>query len=299
MRLSVRATTLLRATLFASLVTLFLAGTVSAELQLPITIVPGELPCLPLNEQAPVTARVDPEPEPDPSKEPEGSVRIYFRRLSIEVEDFYWIEMTRASAGNYWAVLPLPESAKIDRKELASAVSSRRAAWWKAKEASDHRNPTGDLDQDVIKERAAVGKLERRDWLPTLENATFETWLAEQKYEPAEWFIAVVDEEGKMLTRSPMAVAPVDPDCKAALTREQKDAANELDIGDTSAWQEGDQPFHWECEHISKRIDIDGEEDTQVCPVAIIWWPVAGTLGALGAIIVLDDDDPETSVSRP
>ena len=138
-----------------------------------------------------------------------------------------------------------------------------------------------------------------------LDDPAFESWLVEQRYEPTEWFVATVDGEGKLLERTPMRIATVDPECKAALTREQKRESNEVRVGDTAAWQDGELPFHWECADLGERIDVDGDEDDPVCPAAIIWWPVAGGLGALGAIVVLDDDDPpgggppEVSPSRP
>lgn len=281
----------------STLAALLLAQGASAFAQAPATsFVAGELACLPIGEHAAATALVDP-----PLAEDE-SVRVYFRRLSVEVEDFYWVEMTAAEPGNFWAVLPLPESKKLTRKELEGFTGAdRTSAWWRAKESSADRDPNRDLDADVIRERAAVGKNERRDWLVEGDPTALESWLSRQKYEPAEWFVARVDGEGRVIARSPMKVAEVREDCKAPLTDEQEDVADELRIGDTAAWQEGDVPFHWECEDIARRIDIDGDEQGQVCPVAIAWWPTAAGLGALGYIVVTDDDPPapEVSPSRP
>lgn len=263
------------------------------------TLASGELPCLPLGEHAVVTARVDPPPAPDAA----SRVRVYFRRLSVEVEDFYWVEMISSEPGNFWAVLPLAENAQLARQELVSATADRRAAWWRAKEASEHRNPNGDLDDEVIRERAGVGRLEKRDWMSRLGDPDFERWLVEQRYEPTEWFVGVVDGEGRLVERTAMDVAPVDPECKAALTREQERESNEVRVGDTAAWQDGELPFHWECADLGERIDVNGDEDETVCPAAIVWWPVAGGLGAVGAIVVIDDDPPsgppEVSPSRP
>jgi hypothetical protein len=281
----------------STLAVLLALGAAPLAAQEPATsIVAGELPCLPIGEHAAATALVDP-----PLAEDE-SARVYFRRLSHEVEDFYWVEMTAAEPGNFWAVLPLPESKKLARKQLEGFTGAERtAAWWRTKESSTDRDPNRDLDADVIRERAAVGKHERRDWLVEGDAATLERWLSGQKYEPAEWFVARVDREGRVVARSPMKVTEVREDCKAPLTDEQEDVADELRIGDTAAWQEGDVPFHWECEDIARRIDIEGDEEGQVCPVAIAWWPAAAGLGALGYIVVTDDDprDPEVSPSRP
>lgn len=279
----------------AALVLAATAGAAAGQAP-PSTIVAGELSCLPIGEHAAATAMVDP-----PLAEGE-SVRLYFRRLSLEVEDFYWVEMTGAEPVNYWAVLPLPESRKLGRKELQGFTGSdRTAAWWRAKETSTDRDPNRDLDADLIRERAAVGKNERRDWLLDGDAAALEGWLSRQKYEPAEWFVARVDAEGRVVARSPMKVAEVREECKAPLTDEQREIADELRIGDTAAWQEGDVPFHWECEDIAGRVDIDGDEQGQVCPVAIVWWPTAAGLGALGAIVITDDEpgNPEVSPSRP
>lgn len=265
------------------------------------TILAGELPCVPLGDHAVVTARVD----PPPTEESGTRTRVYFRRLSVEVEDFYWIEMTPDEPGNFWAVLPLAESAELPRKELArAAVADRRAAWWRAKEASENRDPNGDLDAERIRERASLGRLEQRDWMAGLDDPEFERWLIGQRYEPTEWYLATVDEDGKLLETTEMRVAAVDPECKAALTREQKRMSNEVRVGDTAAWQDGELPFHWECADLGERIDIDGDEDDPICPAAIVWWPVAGGLGALGVVIVIDDDPPggpppEVSPSRP
>lgn len=261
------------------------------------TIVPGELPCIPAGEHAAVTARVDP-----PLEEGE-SVRVYFRRLSQEVEDFYWVEMTPDEPGNFWAVLPLPESAPASRHALEGAAGAVRAAWWKAKEASADRDPNGDLDADLIRERAAVGKDVPRDWFadfPTDEG--LQDWLDAQSYEPTEWFVARVDGAGAVVERDRMRVTPVDKECRAPLTDDQRDASNELVIGDTAPWQEGDTPFHWECADIETRVAYDGDESGLNCPVAVVWWPAAGiALGALGAIVVYDDEPspPEVSPSLP
>jgi len=281
-----RALCLLAAFLLASASMPASAGTIQA----------GELPCIPVGEHAAVTARVDP-----PLEQGE-SVRVYFRRLSQEVEDFYWIQMTPEQPGNFWAVLPLPEAAEASRHALAGTGQSLRAAWWKAKEASENRDPNGDLNADLIRERASVGRHETRDWLAGWsDDASLQQWLDSQKYEPAEWFVARVDAEGKVIERDPMRVAGVTKDCKAPLTREQKDMSNELVIGDTADWQKGDRPFHWECADVETRIATNGDESGQSCPVLIVWWPAAGVaLGALGLIAVVEDEPPgEVSPSLP
>lgn len=260
-------------------------------------IVAGELACLPLGEHAAVTARVDPPPAED------HGVRTYFRRLSPEVEDFYWTPMVAGDPGNYWGVLPLPEDVRLERQALTTASSDATAAWWRAKEASLDRNPNGDLDQAVIDERAAAGRAEKRAWMGERADAELETFVGTSPFEPAEWFVAVVDPAGQIVARTPMRVTEVREDCKAPLTDEQEDLSNELTVGETSRWQKDEWIFHWECEDVEKRVDWQGEvRDAGPCvPVLIAWWPTAAGLGALGAIVVLDDDPPapEVSPSRP
>jgi hypothetical protein len=262
------------------------------------TVVPGDLPCLPVGEHAAVAARVDPPPA-------EGfGVRIYFRRLSLEVEDFYWTPMVPGESGNFWGVLPLPEDARLERQALAAARSDAAAAWWRAKEASTDRNPNRDLDQAVIDERAAVGKAEKRAWMGERDDATLDALVGTPRLEPAEWFVAVVDPSGQVVTRTPMRVAEVREDCKAPLTDEQEDLSNGLTVGETSRWQRDEWIFHWECEDVEKRVDWRGEERSAgpCVPVLVAWWPTAAGLGVLGGVLVIEDDDPrgpELSPSRP
>lgn len=262
-------------------------------------VVPGELPCVPTDANAAVTARVDP---PPPAENP---VRLYFRRLNLEVEDFYYVPMTASAAGNFWGVLPHAESVAIGKKELRGAASDAWAAWWKAKEGSESRDPNGDLDAGVIRERASVGRLEKRDWMAQRADPEFQAWLQKQKYEPAEWYVAVVDPDGRQLARSEVRLAPVAADCRAALTTRQQGAGENLVVGHTAAWQDGQRVFHWLCDGVVTRIDPQGiEHADSSCRACVIgWWPytVAGTVGALGAIAIVDESPrpPEISPSRP
>jgi hypothetical protein len=264
------------------------------------TIEAGDLPCLPIGGHAAVTAHIDP-----PLAEG-WTARVYFRRLSLEVEDFYWTPMVadQDRPGGYWGVLPLPVNARFPRERLKNASTDRWAAWWKAKEASEDRNPNGDLDQAVIRERAGQGKLEKRAWMGAEGDATLEQFLAAQKTEPAEWFVAVLDPSGKITAATDLAVAEVRDDCKAPLTREQQDLSDELTVGETAEWQKGEGVFHWECEDISHRVDWQGDTRRQgpCVPVVIAWWPVAPALGVIGLVTVIDQGPPsphEVSPSRP
>jgi hypothetical protein len=262
-------------------------------------VTPGDLPCVPTGANAAVTARVDPPPSA------ENSVRLYFRRLNLEVEDFYFVAMKPSGAGNFWGVLPRAESSAIGKKQLKNAASDAWAAWWRAKEASTDRDPNGDLDAGVIRERAAVGKLEKRDWMARRSDADFESWLDQQKLEPTEWYVAVVDPQGRELARSEMRLASVNGDCRTALTDQQQGAADNLVVGHTAAWQNGQKVFHWQCDGVVTRIDPQGVEHADAaCRACVVgWWPhaVAGTVGALGVIAIVDEAPrhPEISPSRP
>lgn len=261
----------------------------------------GDLPCLPTGENATLTAHVEPQPPA------EMSVRLYFRRLNVEVEDFYYVVMTPTGGGNFWGTFPQPEDSAFAAKKLENARGSENlwAQWWKAKEASQDRDPNPDLDKNVIRERAQLGKLEKRDWLAAQDDAAFERWLRRMTTEPAEFFVAVHDPSGREVARSHMQAVEVRKDCRAALTPQQAGTAMNLTIGETSAWQAGKPVFHWECTGIVTRLDrlqvLRADEACRACVIA--WWPpVAAGVGALGLISVTNEDPGppgEVSPSRP
>ncbi len=260
-----------------------------------ITIAP--LACLPAGDNAPVTVQIDP---PPPA---EVHVRLFFRRLSLQVEDFYDVDMVPTGGGNYWAVFPQPEKSKIQRKDLKNAASDQDlwAQWWKAKEASADRDPNRDLDDQVIREKASLGKLEKRDWMNAEDDATLERYLEGQQYEPAEYYVALIDPSGHEITRSPQQAVPVTDDCRVALTPQQLGEAKNLTVGETARWQAGKPVFHWECSGIVTRRDpqevLRADAACRACVVG--WWPMATAAGALGVVVVTDHQPPEVSPSRP
>ena len=65
------------------------------------SLTPGVPACIPQNGNSLVTLAVTPEIG-------WSSVRVYFRKSGSP--DFYYLEMRSDGAGQYWAVLPLPES---------------------------------------------------------------------------------------------------------------------------------------------------------------------------------------------
>ena len=280
---------------------LIAVSTVAAALVLPAlaqaqTQVSAEpLACIPVKEHAAVTARV--------SGEPGGSmVRLYFRRLHHEIEDFYWVAMTPSGGGDYWAVLPKPADEDREEHSLEDAESEEQrrnaqAAWWLAKEGSDDRDPNDDLNEEIIEERASRGMEEDRDWMTALSLPELEAWLEEQEKEPAEYYAVVVDAAGREIATSEMRSVPVTEDCEVELDRRQWGQANNLVIGETAPWQEGRQVFHWLCDGIVSRVDDDGilraDDRCRACAFALNRLLVPATAGTLGVIGIIIEPEPE------
>ncbi len=264
----------------------------------------GPLTCLPQKGNGVLNATVTPEI-------PGATTRLYFRRMNVEVEDFYYIQMEPAGGGGYWATFPVPTESKFPKQKLENYSYEGQkientgkpwAEWWRAKENSQARNPNDDLDKDLIKERAALGKGEKRVWMQSLDNPSLQTWLDSLKTEAGEYFVAVVDSSGKLLGRSEMRSVEVKSDCKVNLTPQQEGFAKNLTIGETAAWQKNDEVFHWECTGITTRRDplnvLRADDRCRACVIAA-WWPVAAGGAAMVAIGVTNDDPVEVSRSRP
>ena len=264
----------------------------------------GPLACLPQNGNGVLNATVSPEI-------PGSSTRLYFRRMNVEVEDFYYIEMEPAGGGGYWATFPVPTESKFPKQKLDNYnyegqkidnTGKPWAEWWRAKENSQARNPNDDLDKKLIQERASLGKAEKRVWMANLDNPTLQTWLDSLKTEAGEYFVAVVDGSGRLLGRSEMRSVEVKKDCKVSLTPQQEGFAKNLVIGETAAWQKNEEVFHWECTGITTRRDpqnvLRADEKCRACVVAL-WWPPAAAGGAVAVVGVINDDPVEISRSRP
>ncbi|MEM9291324.1 MAG: hypothetical protein AAGD01_06570 [Acidobacteriota bacterium] len=273
------------------------------------TVTVDQAECLPVADNGLITLTVD--------EDFGGSeVRVYFRRLHQEVEDFYYVIAEPYEPGRYWAVLPKAEDEVLERYDLDrenypdapdidDVDDDDWADWWRAKEGSADRNPTGDLDDELIEERASLGKERGRNWMETLDDATFQRWLEELEYEPTEYFGSVFDPQGNEITRSPMKVVEVQEDCPDQLSDEQRGFAENLTVGETALWSEGEEVFHWLCDGIVNRIDPNGilraDEICRVCFVA--WWqkeelliPAAAATLIGGGVIASDDDDPVTPI---
>jgi hypothetical protein len=227
--------------------------------------------CLPVEEHAVVTARV--------ANEPGGStVRLYFRRLHQEVEDFYYVEMAPRGGGQYWAALPKPADEELDVERLAETENDQQrdnpwAAWWLAKERSDHRDPNDDLNERIIEERASLGKRVGRDWMLRLSLDELQDYLEALENESADLYATIVDPTGRELARSPMTTTVVTEDCKVSLTAEERGRARNLVVGETAPWQVGKGVFHWLCDGIVSRIDPRGvlrvDDVCRACGIAL------------------------------
>lgn len=283
------------------------AGPAPTAAQNP-TVSVEALPCLPQGGHGVARARVE-------NEVPGTEVQLHFRRLHPLVEDFYWVEMEAAGGGRYWVTVPAPGDQELDRHDLARPRDDSQrdylwAAWWREKDLSNDRNPNGDLDDDVIRQRASEGKTIERDWLRGMELADLQQWLREQRYEPAEYFAAVVAPDGRILARSPMEVAPVTDDCDVELNLREEGLSNNLVIGETARWQETEKEvFHWLCDGIVSRVDATGilriDRYCRACVIA--WWkkksfliPTSiGGIGGVGGVVLDDDPAPDPSPSEP
>lgn len=284
--------------------TLVAAGLLCAPAFAQTTISFGELACLPHNANQAVTARVTPDL-------PGATVRLYFRRLNNEVEDFYWTEMRPAGDGSYWGVFPVPTDDKPIRKDLkkdlppGSDPNTRWAQWWKRKDTLDSRDPNDDLSKQVIRERAQVGKNQKRGWLATRPDADLQNWLVKQDFEPAEYYAAVFDAKGQLVATSPMQVVAVQKSCDVNLNPQQASYAANLTVGETATWQKGEKLFHWQCHGIVTRVNPFGiyraDEFCRVCAVA--WWktgaPIIATAGVVGVVAIEPGPKKPVSPSRP
>ncbi len=283
---------------------ILLAGLALPALAQSTSVTLGPLACLPQKSNGVLSATVSPEV-------PGSTVRLYFRRMNVEVEDFYYVAMEPSGGGSYWATFPVPTESKFPRQKLDNYnyegqkienTGKPWAEWWRAKENSQARNPNDDLNKDLIRERASLGKAEKRVWLTKLDNPTLQSWLDNLKTEAGEYFVAVVDGSGRLLGRSEMRAAEVRKDCRVDLTPQQEGFAKNLIVGETAVWQKGDELFHWECTGVTSRRDstniLRADERCRACVIAA-WWPVATAGGAVAAIGVINDDPVEISRSRP
>jgi hypothetical protein len=241
------------------------------------TIEVDDLACVPLqphstdgsqeNNHAVVTASVT-------GADAGSEVRLYFRRLSPDVEDFYYTLMQPAGQGRYWGVLPDPEDHEI--------TISDPGQW------SSHQ--AGDPD------RSRAGGEVERSWLTEGSSSDLAAWLADQTSEPVEYYGAIFNASGAQRARSDLKVASVREDCSVTLDPKQRGEAENQTIGETAQWQNNELLYHWECDHIVSRINYSGVKEAdsvcRACVVAVIpfWIPATVAAAAVGGIVLCESE---------
>lgn len=270
----------------------------------PLRIVSEDVSCLPIEDNGVGWARVD-------NNIPDTTVRLNFRRLNDVVEDMYYVKMHPAGEGRYWGVFPKTEDRILDRHDLEERRDDRQeeyewALWWREKQDSDHRDPNDELDEDLIRERASLGKQVSRDWLAAMDNETFQAWLEQLENEPAEFYTSVHDAKGRMIAKSKTKVIEVLESCRPDLTPQQLGEAQNLTVGESAHWQRGEDVFHWLCDGIVSRINPNmvkrSDEHCRACIIA--WWrkpsvliPTAATAVIGGGILAFET--PELTAASP
>jgi hypothetical protein len=98
----------------------------------------------------------------------------------------------------------------------------------------------------------------------------------------------------------------VTKDCKVQLSEKERGVAENMTVGETSPKQQGKKVLAFLCDGVVTRVNSAGvRRADEVCRACVIaWWqrkgviiPAAATAGIVGVIVT--DDDPEPSPSRP
>ena len=181
--------------------------------------------CLEPNANALVTIRTGVTP-------PGASVRVYFRRLSA-VGSLYYVEAIARSSDELWAVLPQPSSAEQEGLD---------DAWWDT--------------------------LATRDWMQIRgrDRSWLEEWLGEQTHEAAEMMAAVFDVDGSLIERSEQHLVEVrGSGCRTELTTVEIGESQNIQLGETSVRQNGHKPYHWQCDGLLNRVNVEGIIEADLC----------------------------------
>ena len=236
-------------------ITLLASPAASAQ---AVSVAADDIECLPIEDNGVSWATVE-------NNIPDTTVRLNFRRMNDAVEDLYYVLMHPAGQRRYWGVFPKAEDRALDRHDLIETREEiqdeyRWAAWWREKERLENRDPNDphdaeELDDDLLRERASLGKKLPRDWLAEMDDPTFQSWLEQLENEPAEYYVSVHDANGQQLARSKTMVTEVRENCRVDLTPQERGEAENLTVGETAHWQRDEQVFHWLCEGIVTRID--------------------------------------------
>jgi hypothetical protein len=143
-------------------------------------------------------------------------------------------------------------------------------------------------------------------WLPLEAEPNGRYWATPPKPEKrnarVEYYAALVDPAGKVVARSETQLSPVTGDCKVQLGPKERGVAENLTVGETSPDQQGREVLAFLCDGIVTRINHAGiRRADDVCRVCVVaWWKKGAVLPAAALVgVIVTDDDPEPSPSRP
>ena len=122
----------------------------------------------------------------------------------------------------------------------------------------------------------------------------------ERRNEQVEYYAAVTDPAGKVVARSEAQVVKVTDDCRVELNPRERGVAENLTVGETSSKQQGKKVMAFLCDGVVTHINHAGvRRADEVCRACVIaWWQRKAVLLPAAGVIVTDDD-PEPSPSRP
>lgn len=129
---------------------------------------------------------------------------------------------------------------------------------------------------------------------------------AKPENEGIEYYVAMVDPMGEVLSRSDMLKTPVTSDCDVQLTGRQFSYAANLTIGETTHEQMGEEVDGFECYGLMTRInpDLIWRMD-EVCRKCVIpWWEdpvgmIPAATALIGGAIILTEPEPDASEDIP
>lgn len=228
-----------------------LLGALAAAAQ---TVDVAQLECLPLEENAVITASVGGEAAG-------SSVHLFFRRLN-PVGGFYSVQAHPSAGGTYWTTFPKPEDR--EQHELTDD-------WW-----------------EVLEDRDWMAGHDR-DWLENwLEEQEYE---AAEYYTAVVGVDGTVTARSE--TRLVEVWEEDDCDVEP-LDEMQQGWAQNLTIGETTPEQQGEPVFHWLCDGIVTRINHLGiyraDEYCRACVVGYI--PMAAFAAGVISGAIIEHDPP-------
>lgn len=227
-----------------------------------------QLECLPLEENAAITASID-------GVESGSSVQLFFRRLN-PVGGFYSVQAHPAGGDSYWTTFPKPE----DRKQPDLTDD-----WW---ELLKDRDWMEGHDRDWLE-----------DWLDDQDYEAAEYYVAT---------IAADGSVSSRSDTKLVEVHKDSECDTPPLDEKQEGWAQNLTVGETTVDQYGQELFHWLCDGIVTRVSSQGvyraDEYCRACVVGYI--PMAAFAAGVisGAIIehdppVLEPPEPPASPVQP